>query len=219
MAEAVKTFERGERILLLADSRAAISAIKKAGRTGKARTQDLAKLLRTIGEREEEDGKGSVALGWVKAHIGIHGNEMADRMAKKGAVKGAEILQVTKGGIRQKVNNWRKEERQVPGFGKGKVVSWSRGQTTTYSQLRTNKGALQSWKHRIGRAEDPRCRYCKDSEAETGDYIIFRCKKWDNLRKKVWNTRCGVGRAGRTWTAATGQSRRRMRRGSGLHGI
>ena len=125
MAEAVERFERGGRILLLADSRTAISAVKKAGRTGKARTRKLAKLLGRIGEREEEGGKGVVALGWIKAHIGIHGNEMVDRMAKKGAEKGAEILQVTEGGIRQKVKSWRKEERQVAGFGKGKAVSWN----------------------------------------------------------------------------------------------
>ena len=111
---------------------------------------------------------------------------MADRMAKKGAEKGAEILQVTEGGIRQKVKSWRKEERQVAGFGKGKAVSWNRRQTTTYSQLQTNKGALQSWKHRIGKAEDPGCRYCKEDEVETGDHIMFMCKKWDNLRRKVW---------------------------------
>ena len=199
MAEAVKTFERGERILLLADSRAAISAVKKAGRTGKARTRDLAKLLTTIGEREEEDGKGSVTLGWVKAHIGIHGNEMADRMAKKGAEKGAEILQVTEGGIQQKVKSWRKEERQVAGFGKGKAVSWNRRQTTTYSQLRTNKGALQSWKHRIEKAEDPGCRYCEGDEAETGDHIMFKYRKWDNLRRKVWVEEEHTVRCWRSW--------------------
>ena len=63
MAGAVENFEKGERILLLADSRAAISAVKRAGRTGKARTRELAKLMRTIGRRVEEDGEGAVALG------------------------------------------------------------------------------------------------------------------------------------------------------------
>ena len=82
MAGVVEEFERGERILLLADSKAAIAAVKKAGRTAKARTRDLLKLIRTIREREEENGKGAVALGWVKSHIGIYGNEMADGMAK-----------------------------------------------------------------------------------------------------------------------------------------
>ena len=104
----------------------------------------MAKLMGIVKEREGENGKGAVAIGWVKSHIGIHGNEMADGMAKKGAKKGAEILQVTEGGIRQKVKGWRKEERQVVGYGKGKAVSWDRRQMTTYSHLRTNKKALQS---------------------------------------------------------------------------
>ena len=67
MARAVESFEKGERILLLVDSRAAISAVKKAGRMGKARTRELVGLMRTIREREEENGKGAVAVGWVKS--------------------------------------------------------------------------------------------------------------------------------------------------------
>ena len=186
MTGAVEKFEREERILLLADLRAAISAVKKAGRTGKARTRDLVKLMRIIVEREEENGKGVVAFGWVKSHIGLHGNEMADGMAKK--EEQTDTLQVTEGGIRQKIKGWRKEERQVEGFRKGKAVSWNRRQTTTYSQLRTNKGALQSWRFKIGKAEDPGCRHCGEGLAETGDHITFECTKWEDLRKELWIT-------------------------------
>ena len=81
-----------------------------------------------------------VALGWVKSHIGIQGNERAE-MAKTGAGTRAEVLQVTEGGIRQKIKEWRKEVRQVNGYVRGKVTSWP---ATNYSQLRTNKGALQA---------------------------------------------------------------------------
>ena len=199
MAGAVEGFERGEKILLLADSKAAISAVRKAGRTGKARTRDLAKLMNIIREREEENGKGAVALGWVKSHIGIHGNEMADGMAKKGAEKGADTLQVTEGGIRQKTKRGRKKERQVVGFGKGKAVSWNQRQTTTYSQLRTNKGALQSWKYKIGKAEDPGCRHCREGRAETGDHIMFECRKWESLRREVWIEEEYTARSWRCW--------------------
>ena len=52
MLEAAERFETGERILLLADSKAVISAVKKAGKTGKARTRDLARLMEAIGRRE-----------------------------------------------------------------------------------------------------------------------------------------------------------------------
>ena len=71
-------------------------------------------------------------------------------------------------------------------FGKGKAVSWSRRQTTTYPQLRTNKGALQSWRFKIGKVEDPGCRHCGEEFVETGDHITFECAKWEDLRKVVW---------------------------------
>ena len=59
MAEAVENFERGEKILLLADSKAAISAVRKAGRTRKARTRDLARLMKIITERGRGRERGS----------------------------------------------------------------------------------------------------------------------------------------------------------------
>ena len=175
----MERFEKGERILLLADSKAVISVVKKARRTGKARTWDLVRLMSMITKREKEAEKGAVALGSVKSHISIHGNEMVDGMAKEEAEKGARILQVMEGRIWQKVKGWRREERQVVGFRKGKAVSWNWRQTTMYSQLWANKGALQSWKHRIGKAGDPGCRYCEEDKAKTGDYIMFECRKWE----------------------------------------
>ena len=55
-------------------------------------------------------------------------------MAKKGAEMRADVVQVTEGGIRQKIKKWRREVRQVEGFGKGKVMSWAR-RTATNSVL------------------------------------------------------------------------------------
>ena len=184
MLGAVQEFETEEKILLLADSKAAISAVKKAGKTGKARTGDLVRLMEAIGKRESEV-RGAVALGWVKSHIGVHGNEITDEMAKKGAQERVGVLQVTEGGIRQKIKKWRRDVRQVEGFGKGKMMSWARRTATTYSQLRTNKGALQAWRYKIGKAESPECRHCGKAEspecrhcgkaAETGDHLVFVC--------------------------------------------
>ena len=44
----MEAVERDKKILVLSDSQAAIAAIKKAGRTGKARTRDLWKVIQEI---------------------------------------------------------------------------------------------------------------------------------------------------------------------------
>ena len=74
MAEGLARIQRGRKILILADSK----AVRKAGRTGKARSSHLKKVVDEIGVR----GPGMVKLRWVKAHIGILGNEAADVLAK-----------------------------------------------------------------------------------------------------------------------------------------
>ena len=75
MAEALEHGPRGRGMLILADSMAAIQAVKKDGRTGKARSRELVRVIKEVRRR------GNVRFAWVKAHVGIPGNERADRSA------------------------------------------------------------------------------------------------------------------------------------------
>ena len=68
--------EMGDRLLILTDSRVAIAAIRKAGRSGKARTTDLREVVNAIARQEQMGGKTTVRLAWVKAHVWIIGNEL-----------------------------------------------------------------------------------------------------------------------------------------------
>ena len=67
-------------MLVLSDLTAAQRAIKRAAHSGRGRTRDLVEVL-------DEVGRHSLLwlstwFGWVKAQVGIEGNERADLMAK-----------------------------------------------------------------------------------------------------------------------------------------
>ena len=92
-------------VLILSDSQAAIAAVKKAGRTGRARTRDLKVVMEGIRERQSRLGPNVVLFGWVKAHNELHDNEEADRLAKEATNLYPEDPQITEGGLKQA---WRK---------------------------------------------------------------------------------------------------------------
>ena len=83
MAEGLRKVRSDNKILILADSKAAIAAVKKAGRVGRARSRHLQEVVNRVAEIK---GRGEeVRLAWVKSHIGIMGNEAADVCAKQAA--------------------------------------------------------------------------------------------------------------------------------------
>ena len=83
-------------LLILTDLNAALASIAQAGRLGKCGTRDLVEVVDGVGRRLALGL--SVRFGWVKAHVGILGNERANAMAKAGG-RPALLLQMTKGGM------------------------------------------------------------------------------------------------------------------------
>jgi len=173
-------------VLILSDSQAAIAAVKKAGRTGKARTNDLKLVLMDIKEQQARLGPNAVSFGWVKAHNELFGTEEADQLAKMATQLYPEDPQITEGGLKQEWRKMREEERRVKGAGMGRVVRWNRKARVTYVQCRTGKGNLQAWRHKIRKIDNPECRKC-GKYAETGKHIALVCTHGEDVGRR-WST-------------------------------
>ena len=160
-------------------------AVGKAGKRGIARTRGLTDVVSLISNCEREFGAGAVSLAWVEAHVGVPGNERADLEARL-AVEAGGGTAVTEGGIRAMVKEGQKKERVDKGFGMGRVMRWSsRLAVTAYSQLRTGKGRLAAWRHKIGWHDTGLCRRC--AVPETGPPAAVGCMDGENFGRK-WST-------------------------------
>ena len=149
--------------LVLSDSMAVLRAIKRAAARGHGPSMDLVEVVDEIGRRIT---KGlSTQFGWVKAHVGVDGNERTDLMAKAGC-RESLLPQVTEGGVRAYWKDVRSRERAQRGLGSGRVVRWNRRAVLRYTHLRVGKGDVGEWRRVIGN-EDTLCRLC-GVEEETG---------------------------------------------------
>lgn len=137
-------------MLVLSDSSSALLGLKQGARNGHGRTKDLVEVVDEVGRRTRMGL--SVHFGWVKAHVGIRGNERADLMAKAGC-RESILPQVMKGGMCVMWKNRRSEERAKSRLGMSRVVCWNRRAVLRYMDLRVGKGDLGRWRRVLGAGE------------------------------------------------------------------
>ena len=197
MAEALGKGPRDRGVLILADSKAAIQAVKKAGRTGRARTGELVRVIKGIKERQRMGHE--VRLAWVKAHVGIQGNE--SRRKSKILYLGGGTGGPHRGGYQAAADSPKEGGTLPTGWGKGRIARWSRRAATRYTHCRTGKGDLRGWLREIGREDGEECRWCGEGY-EDGNHIVCHCEKlwrpenslnrgakwrtWEDLDDKRW---------------------------------
>jgi len=138
---------------------------------------------------------------WVRAYIGVRGNELADKRAEHesflGDISGATQI-ATEEGVRANSRATRKSARREAGFGEHRS-EWNCHSLSACTWTRTEKGPQKQWLHHISKTDTPRCS-CPDEPPETGNHIVFHCPRfaairsrflkgrstWEELDKPVW---------------------------------
>lgn len=108
-------------VLVLSDSQAGIMVGWSSGKGRIAQPRELREVVYLISKCEIEYGVGAVSLAWVKAHMGIPGNDRVG-IEVNAAVEARGRMAFMERGIRALVKKGRRKEKVVKGFGMGRVV-------------------------------------------------------------------------------------------------
>ena len=124
-------------------------------------------------------------ISWLRAHIGVKGNGIADEHALfqsyRGAIAGDRCT-ATEGGIRRIAKEARAAERKVEGYGLGGRTQWGRRALSAYTWFRTGKGPQRELLHKIKKTEDAHCD-C-GAAVQSGDHIVWHCALYQTERRR-----------------------------------
>ncbi|XP_070528303.1 uncharacterized protein [Cardiocondyla obscurior] len=176
-----------KKIYICSDSRAAINALIKQS-TNSMTVWSCMRTLSKLGETNK------VTLVWISGHQGIHGNEVADELAKQGTLiepagRNVYVPFVMEKRIIRKLLEKRHREswKNEPGCRQAKLLMeqpkpertrkllvMSRQKLRIAIGLLTEHGTLRAHLHNLGIVEHYKCRLCKE-ENEDSIHILCHC--------------------------------------------
>ena len=148
----------------------------------------IKKALTSQGQQSLDTG-----ISCIRSHIGIPGNEIADKEAGIRSFTGQLLSQThtaTEGGIRQAHKAARATYRSRPTLGLGQLTQWPRRALSAYTWTRTNRGPMRQWLHHIKLAADPSCAACHHPQQDR-IHIVFHCPALQTQRLRTIGTREG----------------------------
>ena len=194
----------GRLVIFRVDNQAAIIALGSRRSTSKM-VIECASALNDLSQRNQ------VLIEWVPGHAGVHGNELADVEAKRGAQKapiGPEPhVPVPEAYIREQVDMFFAEEHRrawweekrfrqtkeavgwAPNSLKKRLISLERESMRHLVQLITGHSRLEGHRWRSDTTvEDPICAQCC-LEVETPQHFMGDCEAFATIREEIFGSK------------------------------
>jgi ribonuclease HI/retron-type reverse transcriptase len=192
---------RHKSVVIYSDSRAALLALASSRVTSKFTKEAIIAL-------NDASISNEVYLRWIKAHVGIPGNEEADKLAKIGS-KGTHLDEdlplvshkLVKGLLKarfyeqwnirwQNSDDCRQTKQWFPSINPNlshHVVMLDRKHFSLFVQLITGHNFMNRHQALVDKTTDPLCRLCLEDE-ETSFHIIAECPALAATRRELLGT-------------------------------
>ena len=189
-------------ITFYSDSQASLAALDKLT----VKSDTVKKCLSTLNHLGK---KNKVHLRWVKAHVGIPGNEVADSLAKKGtAIGGNPAIELLTPSVKQKeaiksyfLKKWSKDWKSYNAARQTKIwfpepdskksqelLKRSRSNLSRLVQFLTGHNMLKRHRNIQKGIDDPEsCRLCLEEE-ESSFHVIAECNAMQSYRTEIFHT-------------------------------
>lgn len=178
-----------KRIVIMSDSQAAIGALSAYSISSKMVCECRTKL-------DKLSESNVVTLRWVPGHIGVGGNEEADRLARRGSEEtlfGPEPFcgigmntirkELRSEEEREKIKHWnnlpgmRQSKTLLGGYNLGRyrtIIRLDKARLRTLTGFLTGHCRLRKHLRTLGLEEEDDCRLCGEEE-ETPEHLIVTC--------------------------------------------